>query len=56
MDLIEQDWIERMSKVETDAEFRALIMELPDDLPSSTKKDDRESSITEQTPTSSHST
>lgn len=56
MDSTEKDWIDRMSKVTTDSEFRALIMELPDDPPSSMNKDARESSTTEQTPTSNPST
>ena len=55
MDFDEAEWIKRVKVAKDGDELRKLIHEIPMDL-HSTNKDDRESSTTEQTPTSPPST
>ena len=55
MDFNEKDWIGKVKAAKSMEEVSRLILEYPIDS-SSTTKDDRESSTTEQTPTLSPST
>ena len=55
MDFNEKDWIDKVKAAKSMKEVSRLILEYPVDS-SSTTKDARESSTTEQTPTSNPST